>query len=95
MTVPPSDKYREELNKVDGKSFAAGNLTSAGKSKTAFQKIALKARNEAHSVDQLPKNTSMLKKELAKIDEREAIKSGKTFGSEFEYIHATLSLRMK
>ncbi len=52
-------------------------------------------RNEAHSVDRLQKNTSMLKKELAKIDEREAIKSGKTFGREFEYIHATLSLRMK
>ncbi len=41
MTVPPSDKYCKELNKVDGKSFAAGNLTSTGKSKTSFLKITI------------------------------------------------------
>ncbi len=43
MTVPPSDKYRKELNKVDGKSFAAGNLTTARESKTAFLKDSAKS----------------------------------------------------
>ena len=85
--VPPSDKFREELANVDHQSYAAGNLTGAGNTKTAFEKLDFKARKEASSIEMLREKIMQLQKRLATTDEQESIIAGHVFRHEFGYIH--------
>ena len=84
---PPSNKLREELANVDHQSYAAGNLTGAGKTKTAFEKLAFKARKEASSIEVLRDKIMQLQKQLAATDEEESIIAGHVFRHEFGYMH--------
>ncbi len=49
--LPPSVQYRNDLHKLDGTSFASGNLTGESVSKMAYQKIASDTRCKANSVE--------------------------------------------
>lgn len=42
---------------IDADSFTAGNLTGAGKSHIAYQKVAVQARREADSVENIIKRS--------------------------------------
>ena len=88
--LPPSVQYRNDLNKLDGTSFASGNLTGASVSKMAYQKIASDARCKANSIDSLRRDVDNLTEEFKELDEKECLEKAQTHRTDFGYIHKAL-----
>ena len=85
-SVPPSDKYREELLNIDSASFAADVMTGPGTTNTAYQQAASTSRQAANSYSALKEKILHFKDRLAREDEEESIRLQWTFRTEFGYI---------
>eukprot|EP00112_Aurelia_sp_Birch-Aquarium-sp1_P010111 Seg2176.2 transcript_id=Seg2176.2/GoldUCD/mRNA.D3Y31 product="hypothetical protein" protein_id=Seg2176.2/GoldUCD/D3Y31 len=85
-SVPPSDKYREDLVNIGSDSFAAGDVTGPGTTNTAYQQAASTARQASNSYSPLKEKIQSLKNRLAKEDEEESLRLQWTFRTEFGYI---------
>eukprot|EP00112_Aurelia_sp_Birch-Aquarium-sp1_P025368 Seg840.9 transcript_id=Seg840.9/GoldUCD/mRNA.D3Y31 product="hypothetical protein" protein_id=Seg840.9/GoldUCD/D3Y31 len=85
-SVPPSDKYREDLVNIGSDSFAAGDVTGPGTTNTAYQQAASTARQASNSYSALKEKIQSLKNRLAKEDEEESLRLQWTFRTEFGYI---------
>ena len=85
-TVPPSQKYRDDLNTLSETTFLAGDMSGVGTSIGAYQKIASLARQAANSCEAVREQVLSLQESMRQMDEEESVKLGWTFRTEFGYI---------
>ena len=86
LSVPPSNKYREDLNSLNDLQFSAGNMSGVGTTNSAYQQIASLARRAARSCETLRENILSLRESLRYKDEEESMRLRWTFRTEFGYI---------